>query len=646
MQSPLVEKIIGELNSQQVEAVTLGKEHSLVLAGAGSGKTKVIISRAAFLINSGIRPERIRILTFTRRSAVEIIDRVKLQLGETAKGLGASTFHAWLLQLLHEAPNAFGIPKTFTIIDQDDQTQLFKSLRGKRKSKEFPSASELASVFSFVMNTGKPFEKVCELKLPEFYGNRDDIRDIMNGYVKKKREGRYIDYDDVLTIVGRAINKSPKVKNWIASKIDYLLIDESQDTNWAQWQIVTPLQNDVTIMAVGDDCQSIYGWRGADVSSIHNFSSIVKGAKTIKLFQNYRSTQEILDVSNWLLKESPLNYDKDLLAARGSGKPPVIRDFYNDWQEADWLSDDLILRHHEHDKPWRDHMVLVRSGFAGRCVESLFLEKGVPYRFVGGSKLLESAHIKDLLCVLRIVANRHDEIAWMRFLSQWPGVGDTKASKIIDSINSVVNESEIAKSLHQNKNLNSDSACFIYDTAYENRDNVAKAIRQTFLAMEPFLEARYRNKEWSKREKDFEILETIASKHTSILAFIEDYLMDPLTSSQINTEEAEDVVTLITIHSAKGTECPVCYVLNISPGSFPSAMASVEEEEEEERRVLYVALTRPKDELIMTRRGYLPPPGTLANKQYDCDNRYFFQGIPAELFDYYPAGFEAEEIFN
>src|SRR5262249_14706875 len=268
---------------------------------------------------------------------------------------------------------------------------------------------------------------------PDAYKHKDQIAKIMLGYEEKKRERRYLDYDDILDIVAQRLELSPDTRNWISSLYDHILIDEMQDTNPLQWKLISPLKERVTLYCVGDDAQSIYGFRGADFRNVHSFSSRVPGSVILKLEDNYRSTQEILDVSNWLLARSPLGYDTNLRAERGNGKKPQLHTFSNEYEEATWVADDLLKRREE-GAEWRNHMILVRSAYAARALQASLLAKNIPYVFIGGIKLLESAHVRDLLSVLRLVANPRDEIGWIRFLTLWEGVGDVTASRLIDRI--------------------------------------------------------------------------------------------------------------------------------------------------------------------------------------------------------------------
>lgn len=617
--------LLGELNPSQRNAATFKNQHVLVLAGAGSGKTKTIIARAAYLIDSGVDPRRIRILTFTRKSSAEIVSRVELCLGDGAKGLVASTFHAWCMSLIRSAPDTFSA-RGYSVIDRDDQLQLFKVLRGKKKKSEIPAAKVLCDSYSFARNTGMPLDDVINLKIPEYEDARVVIRKIMDEYERKKVVNRYLDYDDILGIVAIKLHESDEVRKWLSSRYDHILIDEMQDTNWSQWRLITPLKNEVSLFAVGDDAQSIYGFRGADFTNIHNFTEHVPGANVLKLEENYRSTQEILDISNWLLSKSSFNYNKTLRAARGKGNKPQLYNFQDEWVEARWITADLKKRH-EKGANWCDHMILVRSAFIGRTIETAMLESNVPYQYIGGAKFLESAHVRDLLSVLRIVANPRDEIAAMRYLTLWPGIGEVRATKFVEKMTKVQSADDLSGIFLENRDLPKEAIVAI-DVVIKQQGNVVDALKGVYSQMESLLASKYQNQEWENRKKDLPLIFKLAEKHNTISEFIEDYLLDPLTVTQVEQGEQDDVATIITIHSAKGAEAQICYVVNVFQGSYPGHFSTTEDSIEEERRVLYVALTRAKNELIITRRELICREYLKGVGEY-----YFLNDLPNDLAD-------------
>lgn len=596
--------LIDELNPQQKQAARTESQHSLVLAGAGCGKTKTIVARAAYLIDQGIPANQIQILTFTRRSASEIVARVELALGEQAKGLRASTFHTFCMYLLRRVPKAFGLEQ-FSIIDRDDQLMMFRLIRGKDDKKnpnQLPKPQELCDLYSFARNTRQKLSDALEKQHPEHLAFKDQIAEIMKEYETRKRARSFLDYDDILAIVASALDQSEGLADYVASLCKHMLVDEMQDTNPLQWALLEPLKDKVSLFCVGDDAQSIYGFRGADFENIHHFKDRVPNAQVFKLEQNYRSTQEILDLSNWLLDQSEIQYNKRLDAHRGEGVKPRMHIFPNEFDEAKWIAIDIKERHYLQGSKWSDHMVLVRSSFAARHIEAACIAANVPYRFIGGMKLLETAHVKDLLSLLRVIANPLDDIAWMRFLTLWNGVGDVGASRLAQQLLLELEFDLIFDKLEKFGRIPAETLLIMKQMTVLKQE-VQACVSLGIQAIEAQLAENYK-KDWNRRQGDFELVKQLASKHTQLSEFLEEYVLDPVSISEIERQSDSDVVTLITIHSAKGTEQKVCYVVNVSPGQYPHARAQGDfNDVEEERRVLYVALTRAQNELILTKQN-------------------------------------------
>lgn len=598
------DQLMGELNPQQHAAATTHAQHCLVLAGAGCGKTKTIVARAAYLIEQGVPANQIQILTFTRRSASEIVARVELALGEQAKGLRASTFHTFCMYLLRRVPQAFGLEQ-FSIIDRDDQLMMFRLIRGKDDKKnpnQLPKPQELCDLYSFARNTRQKLSDALEKQHPEYLAFKDQIAKIMQEYETRKRARSFLDYDDILAIVASALDQSEGLVDYVASICKHMLVDEMQDTNPLQWALLEPLKDQVCLFCVGDDAQSIYGFRGADFENIHHFKERVPDAVVYKLEKNYRSTQEILDLSNWLLDQSEIQYDKRLDAYRGEGIKPRMHIFPNEFDEAKWIAIDIKERHYLQGHNWSDHMVLVRSSFAARHIEAACIAANVPYRFIGGMKLLETAHVKDLLSLLRVIANPLDDIAWMRFLTLWNGVGDVGASRLAQQLLLQPEFELIFNQLEQFGRIPVETLLMMKQMMVLKQE-VQACVGLGIQAIEAQLAENYK-KDWNRRQGDFELVKQLASKHGQLSEFLEEYVLDPVSISEIERQSDTDVVTLITIHSAKGTEQKVCYVANVTAGQYPHARAQGDfDAVEEERRVLYVALTRAQNELILTKQN-------------------------------------------
>lgn len=624
----ILKNINSELNEKQFLAATYDNENLLILAGAGCGKTKTIIARAAYLISQGYSPNRIKILTFTKKASSEITQRVYNILSGDCYGLEASTFHRWCIDLIKNTPEIFGYTG-FTVIDRDDQLQIFKKIRGKPKKGELPKPSELCDTYSFARNTRLSLSKAIIHKIPVFQEKKDEIAHLMQGYETEKNTLNYLDYDDILDIIATAVTQNDDVCKWIARKYDCILVDEMQDTNPLQWAILEPLSHYTKLFCVGDDAQSIYGFRGTDFKNIHSFNQRIKNSTILRLEDNYRSTQEILDLSNWLLSKSFLNYNKNLKAIRGKGKIPELHTFLNNYEESRWIISNLKSKY-EVDGIWKNKMVLIRSGYSGRNIETELLRNKIPYIFIGGQKLLEAAHIKDLMSILRVISNNKDEIAWMRFLTLFPGIGSITAERFSERLikeNSIENCLDILKTA----SYAGTTLDILFQRLSLIKNNIPELIGTSLNFMNDLLLEKYGKIEWDYRKKDFDFLKQLAMQFKSIDEFMEEYLLDPVFISQEDKQKSENCMILSTIHSAKGTEKDIVYVANVSIGKCPSLRdLNSYSDREEERRVLYVALTRAKNELIITRNVELD------SWLYEDDinilkNNYFLRNLPLKL---------------
>ncbi len=587
------------LNKNQRVAAEYDENHILVLAGAGTGKTLTIIARAEYLINKGVEPRRILLLTFTRRAAKEMIDRLYMSIGDAAKEVLAGTFHHFCLLTMRKMPEKFEI-KEYTVIDRDDQIALMKLARARyiMKGDTFPKAANLVNIYSYARNTNMNVVEYLEKYFDYDRVISKKIYKVFIAYEKRKHLSRYLDYDDILYRFARKLHEDPSIREKLHGLYDHILVDEMQDTNPLQWLILDGLKDPARLFCVGDDAQSIYAFRGADFKNVHSFQKRVPGSVILKLEDNYRSTQEILNLSNWLLRQSSLSYNKNLRAQRSKGGKPLLIDFGSDLDEAKWIVEDLISRH-EAGSSWKDHMILTRTAWGARALEARLVEKNIPYKFIGGISFFQTAHVKDLLCLIRAAASHRDDLAWIRYLTLWPGIGDVTATRLIssmktaetieDAIGTLMSHPKCGKEI-----VNGPRSVLKY------WDKPTRALRAGSRFLEPILSQRYDR--WNIRQKDFDLLMRLSEQYSSIMRFIEAYTLDPITSTYASRTEDTDVVTLITVHSAKGTESPVCYLIRVEPGMYPHVRSiGNEDEEEEDRRVLYVAMTRAMDELIITR---------------------------------------------
>ena len=648
-------------NNEQKEAITFNGKHLLLLAGAGTGKTKTIVGRAAYLIENGVPAEKIQILTFTKRSASEIVERVKSSIsGRDAQSLNGSTFHSWCNQLITNFPNLFGASQ-FTVIDSDDQLSLMKMACGnenKGYGKMRIKPQKILDMFSFARNTRTNLTDTIRVQM--FNGRIDaetneeieeikpELEILIRAYQTLKVQQKYLDYDDLLLVVGNRLNKDEEARKILSKAYEHILVDEMQDTNPLQWFLLAPFENICKLFCVGDDAQSIYSFRGADFKNVHSFKERVSNSEIKKLDKNYRSTQEILDISNWLLEKSPIIYNKKLSAHRGPGKKPIILNVANQFEEANYIAQKILKDFQEGGKSFSDFLVLSRSQYYTKPLQAIFLQKKIPYETYGGRKFLEAAHIKDVIAILRVVNNPLDQIAWMRYLTFIHGIGEVRASNYLKEILSTDSSQitgEVLKSIIPG--LEGEKIRKYYDAVSENRHNVKTAVSKLYEEMEFDLALKY-PKDWQeKRKGDFPVLEMLAEHYSTLGEFITEGILDNSTGlggnhvlegSKIKTTEYQDHVIISTVHSAKGLEADVCFVLNVSPKTYPSSYSLGSTEEiEEERRVLYVALTRAKNELIITRTTnslnatHFNASGN--TEDLDLDSAYFLEDLPEHLAD-------------
>lgn len=595
-----------KLNREQEKAIKFEGKHLLLLAGAGTGKTTTIVSRAAWLINHGIAPVRIKIISFTKKSANEIAARTStLLMNEGIKSTSqGATFHGWCLEIIRSNPAFFNMGR-WTVIDVDDQEVIMKHILDNKTlcMSQDIKASDMLSIRSFQLNTDCDIKEAIRKTLTRKAGqiniellieDTDKIKAIIDLYEKYKTPHLYLDYDDILVITVNALAQNKELCFKVTSMYDHILVDEMQDTNPLQWKLLELFMPSCHLFCVGDDAQSIYGFRGADFNSIHSFNKRVTDSTVMKLTRNYRSTQSILDVSNQLLKLSPLQYNKELIAVDKKGRKPLLVFVSSKFEEAAYIKRD-IQKHINAGTQYASHMVLTRNAYQAKQVEATFLSNQIPYVLYGGVSLMKSAHVRDVISVLRIIANPQDELAWMRFLELWPGVGKAKIKKATESIITKKNIPEITDTL-TGTDVFALPAKVIND-AYIQINTPASCLSSVIKSMDNILKDKYA-KDWERRKKDFIALIEVASNSKSIANFINDFLVDSNISSN---GSSSDAVVISTIHSAKGLEADYCYIIDMNIGNYPCEIAikNGANAVEEERRCLYVALTRAKKQLAV-----------------------------------------------
>jgi DNA helicase-2/ATP-dependent DNA helicase PcrA len=575
----------------------------LVLAGAGTGKTTTLLARAKELLRRGVRPDELILVTFTRRATREIRERLTHDLGDSSSQIRVGTFHRICLDLMRLEPDAFDM-RAFTVIDEDDREQLMRLARGavlpndqSDKSNLLPKASQLVQWYSYARNANIPISVYLQTQKLFEDAQLALVLSVYTEYDQRKANARYLDYDDILWRCAAILTQRKDIRDRIVSRFRHVLVDEIQDTSKLQWLLLHALRQKAQLFCVGDDAQSIYAFRGADFATVHHFDQLVKGGTVYRLTDNYRSTQEILDISNWLLSQSPLPYNKKLAAVRGMGPTPLLVECDDDLGQGQWVAGD-IQRRRATGVPWQSMTVLVRTAYAARAIEAALIEKAIPYVFMGGTSLLKAAHVRDLLALLRVVINQRDEVAWMRYLTLFKGIGDRTAERWIQQIAACSDLSQVTTFLYRAKPEPQGPAMPVMHILSGEQTPVA-VVQAALDAMTPLLSVKYQFEQWEQRVRDLELLVRVAERFRSLDAFVEEFVLDPLHASQF--APPDDAVVISTVHAAKGTECDVVYLARADIGQYPHNMAKDEAEVEEERRVLYVALTRAKDELIIVR---------------------------------------------
>lgn len=604
-----------ELNDQQHKAATWPDENLLILAGAGTGKTRTLIARAAYLLSQGVSANQLALLTFTRRAGKEMQERLVELIGPQADDVFAGTFHRFCMDWIKERPDLFGEGKT--ILDGDDQKQLMKRSRAEHDvDKEFPNPKELLSMHSYCRNTVQSLEEHATDRGYE----RSDVGKILKicrDYEARKRARNFVDFDDILLMFASRLQKDEEFRDWMKSKYRHILCDEVQDTNPVQWVILQELRDPAIITAVGDDAQSIYAFRGADFENVHSWSTRVPDGKVTKLTLNYRSTQPILDVSNDLLARSGVDYGKTLQAAREGGKPPEVVVHVNDFEEANWIAQDI----QKQGVPYNDVMILVRTGFSARYLEAALVKEQIPHTVLGGQSMFQSAHVKDVLCAVRCMANVEDELAWMRYLTLWPGLGEKTANDIINEIIECYSPSEAFERLEQFPKAA--NAVALLTKIDDDFSEPGTALTHAIEGLASILEGKY--DKWERRRKDLDLLQELVTEFDDLLDFVEAYTLDPVTRSEAGDNRG---VVLATVHSAKGTEAHTVYMANSGQGQYPHSRSIGDKAAcEEERRIMYVAITRARERLVINEhQQWQARP-----YEQDSDANCFLDGLKATV---------------
>jgi len=601
----------GELNDAQYQAATTLQGPVLVVAGAGSGKTRTLVYRVARLVETGVAPRAVLLLTFTRRAAQEMLRRAESLLEGTLEGVTGGTFHSFANTVLRRYAKLFGWPEQFTILDRGDSEDTVQLARVRlgldRKERRFPRKQTLAAMFSTAVNKGLTVTEVVEREYPHLATEIEDILRCYAAYVEYKQERNLLDYDDLLTQLRDRLSGEPEFANRLGQVFRYLMVDEYQDTNSLQADIVALLARPHgNVMAVGDDAQSIYGFRGANFKNIMTFPDRFPGTQVITLEENYRSTQPILDVTNAIIAAAAERYSKTLRSRRAGGVRPVLVPAPDENSQSRFVCQ-RILELAEEGIPLAEIAVLFRSSFHSFDLELELVRAGVPFVKRGGFKFLETTHVKDVLAHLRVLANPRDAVSWHRILLLLEGIGPRAAEAIVEWMSEPGRPraalGEFPGALRGAALLSLKRLAGLMATLDPEERRPPELVGQVIEHYQPILERLHRE-DAPKRLRDLEQFAVLAERYRSLGRLLADMALEPPSDSvgdvlAVDARE-DELLTLSTVHSAKGLEWHTVFVIWVADGRFPSLYSLDEEEIEEERRLIYVACTRAKENLVLS----------------------------------------------
>ena len=603
-----------ELNDEQREVVLAGGGPILVIAGAGSGKTRTLVYRVSRLIESGHDPSRLLLLTFTNKAAREMLRRVETLLAVDTRRLAGGTFHSVGNRLLRRFGARLGLTANFTILDPEDARELMEAATSDRKiptlERRFPKGDVLQDLYSYTINTGRSFTEVLAEHAPHFSELETEIVSVFQRYRERKRQGNAVDYDDLLLLWKKLLDEVPAAATELRSSFDHVLVDEYQDTNRLQGEIVdgmAKLKKNVTV--VGDDAQAIYSFRGASFENILGFPQRYPDVQTFRLTRNYRSTPEILALANASIAHNEKQFPKELAASRESGALPAVVALPDIPDQARFVGQRLLEWHDEGEK-LSDLAVLYRAHYQALELQIELTRRGIPYEIRSGTRFFEQRHVKDVLAFLRIVVNPKDELSWKRALKLFPRVGERSAAAVWEAIGARPDPLEAFRSLDAKSvdlGRGSETALRPFRALLSQLDSPglrstpAEAIRTVVEDVyKDYARAKFPN--GNARLDDLEQFAQFAQTYDSLPAFLEDVtLFNELSGEDVVAGEPDDDrVVLSSIHQAKGLEWSRVIVMGLSEGRFPNYRSiATDEGLEEERRLFYVAVTRAKNELAL-----------------------------------------------
>ncbi len=594
-----------ELNPAQLSAVVSKEGAILVIAGAGSGKTKTLTYRVARLIEDGISPSNILLLTFTKKAAAEMLSRATLVLDNRCENVAGGTFHSFANIILRKYAKLLGLKNNFTILDRADCEDIISHIVGQmfpKKEKRFPKKGTILEIYSKSINKETPTRRIIKEEFSQFEHCEDKIIEVHKAYVAYKRENSVLDYDDLLLYLKLLLENNEDVRKNLSNTYKYIMVDEYQDTNTLQADIIRLLASEYNnIMAVGDDAQSIYAFRGANYRNILDFPKMFPDTKIIKLEQNYRSTQNILKLTNKVISRAKESFSKTLFSDINSPVMPALICAKNTQMEADFICQ-RVLELLDEDVSLSDICVLARNSRMSYALEIELSKRAIPYQKFGGPKFMETAHVKDIVAHLRVIINPDDVISLNRILLLLKGVGSSTVNSVIPIIKGQLNPD--VKLLPAKKVDSIMPMLKTLDRLHSkiSKKSPAELTEEIINYYRPILKDKY--DDFSKREKDLEHLQYLAGQYSNLEDFISDLALEPPDASvegMYKRNSDDEALTISTIHSAKGLEWDSVFIIGAVDGRFPSAYSfNSEEEMDEELRLMYVATTRAKNNLYIT----------------------------------------------
>jgi DNA helicase-2/ATP-dependent DNA helicase PcrA len=648
------------LNEEQYAAVSSPPGRALVIAGAGSGKTRTLTYRVAWLLDHGVDPRQILLLTFTNKAAREMTERVRELVPLDTSALWAGTFHSIGSRILRRHAEDIGFTRSFSILDRDDQKSLLKAVIADcdidTKQRRFPKPEVLASMFSLIENTGSSLEETIADRYDHFYDWTDEIEKVRLGYIAKKLATNSMDFDDLLVLTVRLFEERADILDLYQKRFKHVLVDEYQDTNRVQGRMIDLLAGETnSLMCVGDDAQSIYSWRGADMKLILGFPQRYPGATVHTIETNYRSVPEILDLSNAAIRANTGRFEKDLRSSREAlGTKPALVPLPDPNTQAAFVAQ-RILELRDEGIPLEEMAVLYRAHFQSLEIQMELTARGIPFSITSGLRFFEQAHIKDIAAFMRFVVNRKDEVSFLRMTGLLPGIGPGSAAKLWNEwikTGLAGNENPPPKwsdifskfKIPKKSAKHWEQLCYTLDELTPD-GQFAKPSDMIFSILEgvydDYLRATFDNSE--SRRADIEQLSEYAANFSDILELLQQLSLMSSTDGEPTGDRSEsddEKVTLSSIHQAKGLEWKAVFLIWLVEGQFPNGRILEADDQdmlEEERRLFYVALTRAKDEL------YLSYP-MMNPKSYSgdviCRPSQFLEDFPQDLVEEWNVGNE------